>query len=60
MPSMFAAAVPDVAVTKRRLDCPIAENSCVMAAMSRDFPVPPSPPTNWQSWETVTSPRRTL
>ncbi|KAM5348943.1 hypothetical protein ACJ41O_008766 [Fusarium nematophilum] len=46
IPSMLAAAVPDVAVSSRRCDIPLFANSSATASMTRDFPVPPSPPTN--------------
>jgi hypothetical protein len=49
MPLMRAAAVPEVAVTSRRFEIPLFVKSFTCASMTRDFPVPPSPPTNWHS-----------
>ena len=43
-PLIRAAAVPDVAVTSRRCEMLFPENNSVTASMTRDFPVPPSPP----------------
>jgi hypothetical protein len=49
MPLIRAAAVPDVAVINRRFEMPFNAKSSTSASMTLDLPVPPSPPTNWQS-----------
>jgi hypothetical protein len=56
IPLIFAAAAPDVAVTSRRWDSPLLSKNSTTASMIRDFPVPPSPPTNWHSCGTLASP----
>ena len=49
-PSIRAAAVPDVAVTSRQYPIPLLANSAATASTTRDFPVPPSPPTKPETY----------